>query len=188
MKKILFVNACVRKESRTRELAELVLSRLDGEVEEVNLEKEALKPLTRRTLNRRMKLQSDNKLDDEMIRYAHQFRDADIIVMAAPYWDLSFPASLKTYIEHINVVGVTFAYANDEPYGMCRAQQLIYVTTAGGPIYSDELGYGYIRELCEKFYGIKETRYIKVENLDLYGADVEGLMNEGREKIRNMEF
>ena len=108
--------------------------------------------------------------------------------MAAPYWDLSFPASLKTYIEHINVVGVTFAYANDEPYGMCRAKQLIYVTTAGGPIYSDELGYGYIRELCEKFYGIKDTRYIKVENLDLYGADVEGLMNEGREKIRNMEF
>ena len=127
-------------------------------------------------------------LKNSMFDLARQFAEAETIVIAAPYWDLSFPASLKTYIEHVNVVGVTFAYADDEPYGMCRAQQLIYVTTAGGPIYSDELGYGYIKELCEKFYGIKETRYIKVENLDLYGADVEGLMNEGREKIRNMEF
>ena len=186
--KILFVNACVRKESRTRELAELVLSKLDGEIEEINLEKEGLKPLTRRTLNKRMKLQAENRLDDKMISYAQQFKEADVIVMAAPYWDLSFPASIKTYIEHINVVGVTFAYANDEPYGLCKGQKLIYVTTAGGPIYSDELGYGYIKELCNKFYGIKETYYIKVENLDLYGSDVEALMEQGREQIRNMEF
>ena len=33
---ILFVNACVRKESRTRILAERVLSMLDGTVTEVN--------------------------------------------------------------------------------------------------------------------------------------------------------
>ena len=179
MKKILFVNACVRKESRTRELAELVLSRLYGKIEEVNLEKEALKPLTRRTLNRRMKLQSENRLDDEMIRYAHQFRDADIIVMAAPYWDLSFPAALKQYIEQINAVGITFRYTESgEPQGLCRAKKLYYVTTAGGPIYSDAFGYGYIKSLAHTFYGIPETDIICAENLDLIGADTEILLQD----------
>lgn len=185
---ILFVNACVRKESRTRELAELVLSKLDGNITEVNLEKENLQPLTRETLDYRSKLQADNDYTDEMIKYAWQFAKADVIVVAAPYWDLSFPASLKTYIEHVNVVGVTFAYKDDEPYGLCKGRKLIYVTTAGGEIYSDELGYGYIKMLCEKFYGIKETVYVKAEKLDLWGADVEGIMNNCKEEIRKLEL
>lgn len=39
MGKILFVNACVRPESRTMILAKHVLSKLDGVIEEVNLER-----------------------------------------------------------------------------------------------------------------------------------------------------
>ena len=37
MDKILFINACVREESRTLALAKEVLSRLEGNIEEVNL-------------------------------------------------------------------------------------------------------------------------------------------------------
>ncbi len=40
MEKILYVNACVRPESRTRELAETVLDCLEGSIEEINLEQE----------------------------------------------------------------------------------------------------------------------------------------------------
>ena len=50
---ILFVNACVREGSRTRILAERVLSHLDGTVTEFNLEREGLRPLTRESLARR---------------------------------------------------------------------------------------------------------------------------------------
>ena len=60
---------------------------------------------------------------------------ADIIVIAAPYWDLSFPAQLKDYIERVNAVGVTFDYDQEGiPYGLCRAKKLVYITTAGGNI------------------------------------------------------
>mgnify|MGYP002626349194 CR=1 FL=1 len=38
MEKILYVNACVRKESRTRILAEKLLMKLDDPYEEVRLE------------------------------------------------------------------------------------------------------------------------------------------------------
>lgn len=43
--KILFINACVRPESRTAELSHHLLNRLDGEITEVNLYKEVFLPL-----------------------------------------------------------------------------------------------------------------------------------------------
>lgn len=42
--KTLFINACVREDSRTRELAKRLLYRL-GEYEEINLEERGLLPL-----------------------------------------------------------------------------------------------------------------------------------------------
>ena len=47
---ILFVNACVRSESRTYRLAQKVLQKLGGQVTEVNLEKENIQPLTRQRI------------------------------------------------------------------------------------------------------------------------------------------
>ena len=37
MEKILYINACVRDGSRTKRIADYLLSKLDGEVEQVNL-------------------------------------------------------------------------------------------------------------------------------------------------------
>jgi FMN-dependent NADH-azoreductase len=103
-----------------------------------------------------------------------QFAGADLAVIAAPYWDLSFPASLKTYIERVNCVGVTFAYDEENrSYGMCRAKKLVYITTAGGTIIDETLGYGYLKALCENFYGIPETVCFKAENLDMPFTDTE---------------
>lgn len=45
MKKILFVNACVRPCSRTCLLAQEVLKKLNGQIEEVHLGHEQLSPL-----------------------------------------------------------------------------------------------------------------------------------------------
>ena len=69
------------------------------------------------------------------------------------------------------------------PQGLCRANKLTYVTTAGGPIFSENFGYGYVRALATTFFGIKETRMIKAENLDIRGADVERLLNDVMGKI-----
>ena len=105
---ILFVNACVRKESRTLVLAKDILSREDGTVTEVDLTKENLLPLNRESLELRDRLLKAGRRDDPMFRYARQFAEADEIVIAAPFWDLSFPSMLKIYMEQITVTGVTF--------------------------------------------------------------------------------
>ncbi len=188
MEEILFINACVRTQSRTRKIADLVLSKLEGNITEVCLNEIGLKPLDRESLDFRTKMVKSGNTEDAMFDYAKQFSKADRIVIAAPYWDLSFPACLKTYFEHINVTGITFQYVDNQPVGLCKAHQLIYITTAGGDIFSDEMGFGYVKLMGELFYGIKDFRYIKLEGLDIWGADVEGLLEGCMEEVRKMTF
>jgi FMN-dependent NADH-azoreductase len=81
-------------------------------------------------------------------------------------------------------VGVTFVYSPDGvPVGLCRAEKLYYVTTAGGPVSDDSFGYGYVRALAEGFYGIPETRLVKAEGLDVIGADVEAILRRAEREI-----
>ena len=94
--KTLFVNACVRPESRTKILADYLLDKLGGEIEEVNLEKENIQPLNYETMLARDEMIKNPGGSDYMLKYAKQFAEADTIVIAAPYWDLSFPAMVKT--------------------------------------------------------------------------------------------
>ena len=111
-----------------------------------------------------------------MFDYAKQFAGADTIIIAAPYWDLSFPATLKTYIENIYVTGIVSAYdESGMPVGLCKAKELYYVTTAGGP-YDPTYSYGYIESLAKNFFGIPETHLVKVEMLDIEGYDAEEIL------------
>ena len=184
MEKILFVNACVRPESRTHMLAEHVLSRLTGEVEEICLEKEHLKPLDKERLRERNTLLETGDVSAPMFRYARQFAMADTIVIAAPYWDLQFPALLKLYFEAVTVTGVTFQYTPEGyPESLCKARRLIYVMTAGGPVMDFNFGYDYVKALAENFYGIHDILCVKAENLDIVGEDVQGILASAMEEI-----
>ena len=174
---ILFVNACVRSQSRTRRLAQSVLKKLGGHIKEVDLERKKISPLNGLMLERRLQLISAGAFDDSMFDLAKDFAAAEKIVIAAPYWDLSFPALLKCYIEQISVIGLTFAYDEaGRPYGLCKADGLIYVTTSGGPMFNEDAGFGYIKSLVQNFYGIQNVSCIKAENLDLAGADDESIL------------
>ena len=119
-----------------------------------------------------------------MFDLARQFAEADEIVIAAPFWDLSFPATLKQYFEQINVTGVTFYYTPEGiPNGLCRAKSLTYVTTAGGDFFPEEYGAGYVKALAQNFYGIPEFRLIKATGLDIIGADVDAIIDSVKASV-----
>lgn len=187
--KTLFINACVRENSRTNELAKYTLNKLNDNFEEINLNTEKISPLYQDKLELRDSLIKNNNYDHQIFDNAKKFAAADIIVIAAPYWDLSFPSILKTYIENINVSGITFTYSEQGfPVSLCKAKKLIYITTAGGPIISDEFGFGYIKSLAKNFYGIKDIDYIKAEGLDIIGNNVEEILNNTKKEIDKISF
>ena len=179
----LYINCCVLEESRTERLAQAVLQKLGGDFTELNLYNENLKPLDGEMLNKRTALIEQGDYSDPMFDYAKQFASADTIVIAAPYWDLSFPASLKTYIENIYVTGIVSAYNESGlPVGLCKATELYYVTTAGGP-YDPTYSYGYIESLAKNFFGIPETHLVKAEMLDIIGNNAEEILNQEVSRI-----
>ena len=96
----LFVNACVKNDSRTRRLAQHCLK---GPYEEVKLHEIVFPIADEAFIKKRDKLIASQEFDNPMFNLARQFANADEIVIAAPYWDLSFPASLKQYIEQIRI-------------------------------------------------------------------------------------
>ena len=184
MESVLFVNACVRKESRTKALAEKLLNKLGESYQEVVLKDINFPVVNEEFLNQRERLVSEGDFDNPIFVYARQFAAANTIVIAAPYWDLSFPAMLKQYLEQVSVVGVTFKYSEEgAPVSLCNAKRLFYVTTAGGDFTPEDYGFGYVKALANGYFGIPEVIQIKVDGLDIYGADVYSIINEAYNKI-----
>ena len=180
---ILFVNGCVREHSRTLKLARAVLNAIQGEMEEVCLYPNGPEGLNANTLSLRDRLLDEKNYEHPMFQYARQFAAADTIVIAAPYWDLAFPAKVRAYLEETSVTGITFRYGeHGAPQGLCRAKKLIYVTTAGGPIFMNH-GFDYVKSLAQAMYGIQEVCLVKAECLDVWGADVEAIIEKAKAEI-----
>lgn len=176
---ILFINACVRGDSRTKRIADYLLSETTERVEELRLIDIDFPTVDESFLAERDRLIFEGRFDAPEFSLARQFASADKIVIAAPFWDLSFPAALKQYFELINVVGVTFRYSEDGiPVGLCKADELYYVTTAGGCYFPAEYGFGYVEALAHSFYGINDVRLIKAVGLDIVGADEEQIIQD----------
>ena len=174
---ILYVNSCPREDSRTARIADALLSTFDDEIQEINVvTDERLQPLDNDTLKMRELFISTGNLTHPMFDLAKQFAAADTIVISAPYWDYSFPAALKIYIENIFVKGIVTIYEGDGvPRGLCNAKKLYYVTTAGGP-YDSTYSYEHIADIAESSFGIPETELICVDMLDIDGIDAEELV------------
>ena len=164
-------------------LADYLLNKLNGDIKEIVLSEEKIAPLDNRTLGKRDTLISENNFNDDMFSYAKDFAESDIIVISAPYWDLSFPSILKVFFEHINVLKLVFDYSDKgEIVSLCKAKKLYYVTTKGG-YGSDDFGFKYIEALSKTFYGIKEVVLIQAEGLDVFGNNVEDILSKAKEDI-----
>lgn len=173
---ILYINSCVRRDSRTDRLARALLEKLSGNVTEVFLPTLDLSPLSEEALTKRNEQIEAGDFSDPYFDLAKQFAAADTIVIAAPFWDLSFPSKLKVYLENVYIIGLTSSYnENGVPVGLCSADTLYYVSTAGGPFLPD-FGYHYVRDLVTSCFGVKETKLIVAENLDVVGNDADAIV------------
>ena len=185
MENLLFINACVRGErSRTLKLARRFLegyqkAHLDTVITQRDLCAQRLQPQYPEVLAERDELWAAGKLDQPMFEPARQFAAADKIVVAAPFWDLCFPAVLKIYLERISVTDVTFGYDDQGAMvGLCRASKLLYVVTRGGNYAGTELEMGtpMLRALCT-MYGIPELITLAAEGLDDVRQDKQALLD-----------
>lgn len=185
--KVLFINACVREHSRTLSLCHAYikkrLSEDDVAVHEVSLQKEELVLIDGKALAERDRDIKKQNFSAKLYDDAKAFAAADLILIAAPYWDCSFPALLKIYFENICVNGLTFFYRDDGiPASLCNANKLVYITTSGGYLAKPNSLELYLQELCH-LLGIPEMSFYSAQGLDIIGNDVDQIMSKAIESF-----
>ena len=197
MENLLFIDACVRGErSRTRKLAGRFLdvwqrAHPAWTVTRRDLCRERPVPQYPEVLAERDELWQAGRLDHPVFRYAREFAGTDRIVIAAPFWDLSFPAILKIYLERISVTDITFGYDEQGAMkGLCRAEKLLLLTTRGGDFSRPEtawmeMGARQLEALCA-MYGIPSFQCLAAEGLDDVRNDSAALLAQAMERADSL--
>lgn len=175
---ILYINAAFRDGSRTKILAERVLSEYPADsITEVSLENYEDRPLTGERLSAYNRAVSLKQFEDPMFDAAKQFAAADEIIIAAPFWNYGIPAVLHDYLELVCTQGITFDMSPEGRYfSKCAAKKMTFITTSGGFIPEKDHAVSYLKDLCEVFFDIPKLRYLHAEGVDIYGADVPALL------------
>lgn len=190
--KLLFVNACMRERgaSRTLELCDTFLETFcakhpEAVVEELNLLQKGVNYYSIEEIARRDELIGQKRFSNEMFDLAHAFAKADVILVGAPCWDMSFPAILKVYVENICVDQITFHYTANGPEGLSAFSNMVYLTTCGGYLEANRFGEAYLEGIAHFLGKGRYTSYC-AEGLDMQGNDIEAIMRSAKRNIQKL--
>lgn len=186
MKKLLYISVNSKPEELSaskivgRELVNRFLARhTDFELDELDLYKCHIPRLEYEYFEKRncmIKEEDFNKLNQKqqeevhkMVKLADQFKEADLYVIAAPMWSLSFPSPLKEYIDCVVMEGKTIHIDKDNVEGLLTDKQrgMIYIQSSGGSIpwylrIVMNKGLNYVHDIM-KFIGIKRFEELLVD-------------------------
>ena len=184
MKKILHIVASPREEnSRTLQVAEAFLDTYlkkhqDWVVDEVNLWKEALPPMTMKRVDGKYVLLSGKDLFgelkeawEEIIQHIDRFKSADLYLLSTPMWNFSIPYMLKQYIDIIVQPKYLFQYTAQGPEGLIKNKKMVICTSRGGDYAPEAMRdfdqqEPYLRTVFG-FVGLKDISFINAQPMDL---------------------
>lgn len=189
MDKLIFIDCTMREESRTRKIAMPLVEELGKryDIETIRLDGAGFPAVGSRILHDR-----DNGIvPEEYAEMSRRIAAADRLVIAAPFWDMSFPSALKVFFENMSLFHITFDSDNTHCYGLCKCQKVLYITTRGMNIHTGdplEQATPYIRALSA-LWGLGELHVISAENMDYSSQEeidrkISAAIEEGMELCR----
>lgn len=166
MESLVVINACMREESRTQRILDGVLATLS---KKYNVETVNLGELDCKWVNSDVLKERDNGYVPQLyVNLAKKVANADRLVIAAPFWDMSFPSVLKVFFENISLFNITFTSTQTECVGLCKAKKVLYITTRGMNIKTGdplEQATPYIKALS-KLWGLGKLYVVSAQNMD----------------------
>lgn len=166
MDRLIYIDATMRAESRTRKIARPIVAELAKryEIETISLDGAGFPAVDGKILEDR----NNGIVPEEYAEMARRIAAADRIVIAAPFWDMSFPAVLKVFFENMSLFHITFDSDNTHCYGLCKCSKVLYITTRGMNIHTGdplEQATPYIKALsC--LWGLGDVYVVSAENMD----------------------
>ncbi len=91
---------------------------------------------------------------------------ADTIVISAPIYNFSIPASLKAYFDLVARAGLTFSYTENGPVGLLQNKKAYIVVSSGGTEIGGDMDFAgtYISHFLG-FLGISDVEFVKLDQL-----------------------
>ncbi|MDU5493514.1 MAG: FMN-dependent NADH-azoreductase [Clostridium perfringens] len=194
MSKVLYIKANIKNEGESRTfkvsdsfVEEYKKNNPEDEIITLDLYKENIDFLRADDLGKLFGPKDEESKNNSILKYAYQFADADKYIIAAPMWNLSFPAILKAYIDYVSVSGITFKYTAEGPVGLLNNKKAVHIVSRGGGYDNSpyEMGDRYLRTILG-FFGIKDIETIGIDNLDVIGVNIEEKVEEGIEKATSL--
>ena len=137
----------------------------------------------------------DAKTKEEVkriIELSEQFKNADLYVIAAPLWTLSFPAPLKEYIDCVVQNKITIKVTPEEVKGLLddKQREMVYIQSSGGEIPwltkgIFNKGLNYVEDIM-KFLGIKKFHQLLVDGTGFSIEEKFKAEDKAVEKIDNV--
>ena len=206
MKKLLYISVNSKPEdlSASKTVARKFINRFleknkDFQVEEIDLYKEHIPRLEYQYFEKRnciineddaKKLNDKDQKEVQRIReLCDQFISANVYVIAAPMWSLSFPAPLKEYIDCImqDEKTIKFEGKKIEPLLDDKPRTMVYIQSSGAnipwllkPIMNK--GLNYVEDVI-KFMGIKKFEELLVEGTGFTPEEQKEAIEKACEKI-----
>ena len=167
MKTLVVIDACVRQtDSRTLRIAEPIIEALSKRYNVIryDLPEMDIVPLSPGLFAERGLGESPSWAKEAATTIAK----ADRIMIAAPFWDMSFPAVLKCFFEQTSLFDITFTDNGKTCVGLCKAPKVLYITTRGMDIPTGSFldqGSPYLRALGA-LWNLGEMTVLDVHNTD----------------------
>ncbi len=166
MEKLIFIDACMRLGSRTKAIAGPLITELSKryEIETIRLDGADFPVVSSKILTDR----NNGMVPEEHASLARRIALADRLVIAAPFWEMSFPSALKVFFENMSLFGITFDSNDTECYGLCKAEKVLYITTRGMNIDTGsplEQATPYIKALSH-LWGLGDLYVVSAQNMD----------------------
>ncbi|MGT2743571.1 FMN-dependent NADH-azoreductase [Streptococcus plurextorum] len=111
-----------------------------------------------------------------------QFLAADKIVIVNPLWNLNVPSQLVSWINTINVAGLTFKYGPEGSVGLVKGKKLLHIQSNGGVYAGKDPAAQYIKSVFE-FLGFEDSHQVFIEGQSADPSQAEAIYDEAMVKI-----
>ncbi|KEZ86800.1 FMN-dependent NADH-azoreductase [Clostridium sulfidigenes] len=128
----------------------------------------------------------------KIVKLVDQFKEADLYVIAAPMWSLSFPAPLKEYIDCIVMDGKTIKISENKMEGLLndKPRAMVYIQSSGAPIpwmlrSIFNKGLDYVRDIM-KYIGIKKFEELLVDGTGFTEEERREAIEEANKEVNKL--
>ncbi len=124
------------------------------------------------------------------LQYIEELQNADIIVFASPMHNFGVTTLLKSYIDQICRMGITFQYSEAGPEGLIKGKQAIIIISAGGDFQQDsekhkDFQTPYLKHVLG-FIGIENVEVIPVQGVGFGEEMANQAKNKAKQTLKTL--